>query len=90
MHTWRRTVSSMTQSEIQLAVVDSDWQAFRRSLKGMATEDKLNVLSIYLERCTEPNGYIDRYEEVRVDNYINALLRGGQLVRRSGVIEVQR
>lgn len=83
---WPFKVTTLTTAEIADAVKDKVWQSFRRELKGMTTESKLYHLAAYMNR--EPSSRVRR---VRVDNYINALLRGGQLVRRSdGVIVVQR
>jgi hypothetical protein len=68
---------------VQEAVADPEWQQFRRSLKGMDTASKLNNLGDYYEQ---------QYHDVvcniapsscrvcvRVDNYLKALARGGQL-----------
>jgi hypothetical protein len=87
MNVWPLTVSALTQQEIQDAVKNEDWQEFRKSLKGLPTEDKLEELFEYL--CTRTDIPFAT-AQIRVDNYINALLRGGQLVRRGGKIVVQR
>jgi hypothetical protein len=77
--------------EIKEYVNDNPWQGFRRSLKGLSTEVKLDELQNYLESRTTEDGFLGRDVEVRVDNYINALLRGGQLVHlTNGQIKVQR
>ena len=80
MRYWRRKVMSLTQAEIAAAVADPVWQEFRESLKGVPTGQKLDQLEHYL-RSTDPAAAPEevREREVRVDNYINALLRGGQL-----------
>ena len=93
MLVWPREVQSMTATEIQRAVYSDSWQRFRRLLKGMPTREKLDQLNWYLERRLEESGgeIIDRDAQVCVDNYINALLRGGQLVRdQFNIIRVQR
>lgn len=90
MHVWNRSVTFTGREEIQRAIKDDAWQSFRLSLKGLSTEDKLYRLDNYLV-SRELNGGVSRDEQVRVDNYINALLRGGQLKRLiSGVIRVGR
>ena len=82
---WLRKVDSWSMEEILDAVDDADWQAFRLSLKGKATTRKLEMLDDYMERASArlAAGEIDkdeyRKECIRVDNYINALKRGGQL-----------
>lgn len=90
MKFWHRKVTSLRQQEILEAVRNTSWQRFRLSLKGLSTEDKLIALEGYCER-REREGSISRTDQVRVDNYINALLRGGQLVRtHNNTIQVQR
>lgn len=84
MTTWPYQIIPLTQAEILECVKDDDWQAFRLSLKGISTKDKLMKLHRYI---TKHRTYED---QVRVSNYINALLRGGQLVRRGNLVEVQR
>lgn len=68
------------------AVHDEDWQAFRVSLKGKSTEEKLNLLEGYwLVQHAIGSAHTVKYEIItcayciRVDNYIKALCRGGQL-----------
>lgn len=66
------------------AVDNEEWQKFRLSMKGKSTEDKLTMLKDYYT-----NGDLDSQQEcvqgrwcdvcIRVDNYIKALCRGGQL-----------
>ena len=89
MKLWKRDVSSLTQREILGAVRNDAWQRFRRSLKGLSTEEKLDHLDSYLERRSS-NGKVSRKDIIRVDNYINALLRGGQLRHSAIGIIVQR
>jgi len=71
---------ALTREGIDAAVDDDEWQAFRLSLKGVPTAEKLDQLDYYLKStnpaCTPEEAHV---REVRVDNYINALLRGGQL-----------
>ena len=67
------------------SIDDEEWQRLRLSLKGIPTEDKLIKLDNYLTRNP-----LERAAQVRVDNYINALLRGGQLIYSKGAIVVQR
>lgn len=65
------------------AVHDDAWQAFRVSMKGELTWVKLQMLQDYWDSHVGPE-----YERVpgdncvyciRVDNYLKALCRGGQL-----------
>lgn len=57
------------------AVDDEDWQRFRVSLKGLPTAEKLRRLRLaYLERYNE-----EEVMRIRVDNYLKALARGGQV-----------
>lgn len=90
MHVWEHEVTSLTKDEIMAAINDDSWQKFRLSLKGVATVDKLDKLDRYLWWSAYKYGEVSRTDQVRVDNYINALLRGGQLIRWNGAIIVQR
>lgn len=91
MHTWYREVPSLSQSEILAAVKNDAWQRFRQTLKGLSTEDKLDALEGYCQRREEKGGRLQRSDIVRVANYINALLRGGQLRHgNNGTIVVHR
>lgn len=73
-------------NRIQEAVNNNDWQKFRVSLKGMPTTDKLAELEDYYDMTKHShnveNTAIDSDCDVciRIDNYIKALCRGGQLV----------
>lgn len=78
MYTWPYKVTALRSSEILRAIQNDGWQEFRKSLKGLATNNKLRHLAERRRRL-ENEGRWNRTEEVRIDNYINALLRGGQL-----------
>jgi hypothetical protein len=88
-------IKHTAKSEImEYCVNDDDWQEFRLSLKGIRTEQKLERLWWWVLNMTgvdrEGNSTIRRVE-VQVDNYLNALLRGGQLKRTAdGTVVVQR
>ena len=91
MNTWPYTVTSLQWSEIEEAVKDFRWQEFRKTLKGISTVAKLGRLDLYVISARRANGgEMPRVEQVRIDNYINALLRGGQLIRRGNEIHIQR
>jgi hypothetical protein len=72
---------SKTSRRIAAAVDDEEWQQFRISLKGMDTQSKINNLREYFQdqhyeqRVFAPDCYVC----IRVDNYLKALARGGQL-----------
>lgn len=86
---WNREVKATTTNEIREAINDENWQRFRLSLKGLSTEAKLRRLDAYVSN-REVTGRYNRVEQVRIDNYINALLRGGQLKRVGRNIVIQR
>jgi hypothetical protein len=65
--------AAISLSEIQRCVADEEWQRFRVSLKGLSTAEKLRRLRSY------KTNHSGRCVAVRVDNYLNALRRGGQL-----------
>jgi len=89
MTSWPHKVLPMTRDEIQHAIDDDRWQHLRLSMKGMTTENKLRELHAYRVSEMTHTG-IPRVVQVRIDNYINALLRGGQLVHKDNQIVVQR
>lgn len=84
MNKWPYEVACLQRSVILRAVRDPEWQEFRRSLKGLDTETKLDKL---FERKEASSRWTS---DVQIDNYINALLRGGQLVRSGNTIKVNR
>ena len=71
---WTGKVGTHSPAKIARCVADQRWQKFRKELKGLSTEEKLTKLKGWQNRrgggaCTK----------TQVDNYINALKRGGQL-----------
>ena len=69
---------------IAQAVDNAEWQYFRAGLKGVNTSEKLARLRNYYEACSHahyPDTSVDDNCDVciRIDNYIKALCRGGQL-----------
>ena len=61
------------------AVDDEKWQEFRVSLKGLSTEDKIRRLRSYDWNGEHEGEEADCDTCIRIDNYIKALCRGGQL-----------
>lgn len=66
------------------AVDNEEWQEFRVSLKGTSTQYKINQLEQYWLTSHDwdvPGGHngSDCDVCIRVDNYVKALCRGGQL-----------
>ena len=74
MWQWTYHVASHSRQEILSAINDTHWQNLRLSLKGVPTEQKLIKLKLWLEE----QQFTTR-SRIQVDNYINALKRGGQL-----------
>ena len=67
---------------IARAVDDQSWQEFRVSLKGLSTRQKLDKLAAYYSEYHKPSSSDPEWEEtveIRIDNYLKALARGGQL-----------
>lgn len=81
MKHWPHAVGSYGQQEILASVDDTEWQKFRLSLKGVPTEKKLDLLGYrygeVVNNITDPTKL--RRSHCQIDNYINALKRGGQL-----------
>ena len=67
---------SLTPTAIQWAVNREDWQEFRKSLKGKPTQEKLDLLRKWCEP-QEWSGSGLGHRIVQVQNYLNALARGG-------------
>jgi hypothetical protein len=63
---------SITREEIQKYVKDTRWQHFRLGLQGLSTTEKL----VKLEQWLREHGN-SRASQVQVENYRNALRRGG-------------
>ena len=75
-----------TRESVNLAVYTGegaeDWQFFRVGLKGLSTQAKLRCLQWYREHSEDKGD-----KDVRIDNYLGALIRGGQL---NSNLEIQR
>ena len=84
---------SSYKERVARAVNNELWQEFRLALKGRPTKEKLALLRDYYEEgfyhrtgpctvrgCVLPIGP-EAFEDckIRIDNYIKALCRGGQL-----------
>ena len=92
--------TNATSRRIAEAVDDEDWQKFRLSLKGLSTRDKLDKLQAYYNsavhthtveefpNATLTSGRGDCDACIRVDNYIKALCRGGQLWPRESLLSM--
>jgi len=83
-----RQGKTLTSRRIAQAVDNEEWQEFRVSLKGKSTAEKLTHLKRYWNNnvhghVIKVSAPVSQYEHcdycIRVDNYIKALCRGGQL-----------
>jgi len=93
---WTLSVDKYTNAEIRHAVYHAedaeDWQMFRVSLKGFTTKEKLYRLMFrlrYWEEAFQEETLLRNQldlEKLRVDNYIGALVRGGQLNTKLEVV----
>lgn len=90
---WTRTVSEHSQHIIKHATYAAEgymeWQQFRVGLKGLSTALKLVLLEDrYLIKVIDGSNWAQQHlERVRIDNYINALRRGGLLDSEYRVIK---
>ncbi len=97
---WVREVSSWAQDFVQFCVYHAsdhlEWQLFRVSLKGLTTSEKLYMLDNRFDSLVQsiasnnPTGEVwveYKLQKCRIDNYILALVRGGQL---SSTFEIQK
>jgi hypothetical protein len=64
------------------AVDDPHWQRFRKGLKGLDTQRKLELLRDYSDMWNDDPEASDQEivaVNLRVENYLKALARGGQI-----------
>lgn len=84
---WEYVVGSYTFEEVKLyCVQDAEWQRFRLSMKGMSTRGKLGKLRMRRAQFLSQDGTQLKKYQVQIDNYINALKRGGQLDLNCNVV----
>jgi len=70
---------TVNSKRIAQAVDNEEWQKFRVSMKGKSTREKLDMLREYYYAPGASTRPTDEDVAIRVDNYIKALCRGGQL-----------
>jgi len=91
---WGPPMRSWSAEQIRTAVYDSfdaeEWQKFRVALKGLSTQHKLfRLLQYYSEHGQHDSVtgvVIPEHIQCRVDNYVNALKRGGQLDSEGNIV----
>lgn len=90
---WPHEVQRWDREYVQMCVyhaADADhWQRFRVSLKGMTTREKLYCLNEYGKMFVVKNEiwHNKKMQMCRIDNYIGALVRGGQLDSNHRVVK---
>lgn len=89
MRKWPYAILYHSSAEIQEHCVQNPaWQKVRLGLKGLPTEQKLiKLYEWYFNQAKHTHTQESYIARVCVDNYINALKRGGQL---NDKCEVQR
>lgn len=90
---YRDSIETHTNERIRECVYEiydaEEWQLFRVSLKGLTTQQKLRMLEVrYQTWVALQETEVACVEKCRIDNYIGALVRGGQLA--VGTYEVQK
>lgn len=73
----RLEFTGYSRDEMLHAVNDAHWQKVRLQMKGMSTRQKLDILRLYLIQQK-----YQRAASIQVNNYLDALRRGGQLPPR--------
>lgn len=77
---WPHDIQYWSQSQVRSAVYElsssPEWQLFRVAMKGLSTPEKLYML---MNRFDTLDAKDNAVEKCRIDNYIGALVRGGQL-----------
>lgn len=81
---WPHAVEKWTNDQVRFAVYlapsADEWQQFRVSLKGQSTAMKLARLDLRYLASQHTSFEGDKLlEKIRIDNYLGALVRGGQL-----------
>lgn len=88
---WNGEVLSWNKDLVLYAVYEApgfeEWQKFRVSLKGQSTGMKLVRLQQYLVEKLHLSAKQVEYKRCRVDNYIGALVRGGQLDSKLRIVK---
>jgi hypothetical protein len=89
LYRWPYEVLPLNRMMINICVKDESWQQFRRTLRGYPTQLKLGLLSQYVTELGDlrdvkkdigsPLWIEQRRRQWRVQNYLNALKRGGFL-----------
>lgn len=91
VHSWPYSVGYWDKAQIKDAVYDSEtaeeWQYFRVTQKGLSTQVKLYRLELRLIKHWGLEDRERQRERCRIDNYIGALVRGGQLDQQ---LKIQR
>jgi hypothetical protein len=92
MKGWTRFVQYWTHEQVREVVYlthdAADWQLFRVSLKGLSTLEKLRLLEGAFKEYVEggDNEAVQQKWKCRIDNYIGALVRGGQLNKKLEIV----
>lgn len=89
---WPEKQSAWPQDFVQFCVYQAsdheEWQLFRVSMKGLPTKSKLYMLhnryvtlvsSVASDNPSGPEWTQYKIQKCRIDNYLGALVRGGQL-----------
>ncbi len=83
---WIKKYKQPSAEKVRWAVYEAqghrEWQLFRVSLKGLNTWDKMRALKNYFDKTAYNISSTQEQIElacIRVNNYIGALRRGGQL-----------
>lgn len=83
---WPYEVGTYSPALVQLyCVQDAEWQKLRLWMKGKSTQVKLITLQQYRNECIMTGNYTER-QRIQIDNYINALKRGGQLNMKREIV----
>lgn len=93
MKKWPHTMGTYNHELVRrFCVEDASWQKVRLSMKGISTEQKLIVLDRYRSDMIACNDDIlSHRHQVQIDNYLQALHRGGLIKRgEDGFFVVQR
>lgn len=85
MSSWEHPVEHTSVKDITAhAVNNATWQKYRLAMKGKPTAEKLSMLRSW-RSAHMVDGKVPKATQVQIDNYINALKRGGQLTKEGKI-----
>jgi hypothetical protein len=83
---WEYDIKHLTKEQIMYAIQCDVWQEHRLYMKGKSTQAKLILCETWLRETPPCEHCTDEIRVHQIDNYINALKRGGQLDLEGNIV----